>query len=43
MTDLQETLKYVRFLVYSQGNKTAVQLSITAWGNYYQLERKYGI
>nr|WP_293093124.1 hypothetical protein [Okeania sp. SIO2F4] len=43
MTDLQEILKYIRFLVDSQGNKTTVQLSITAWGNYYQLERKYGI
>ncbi|NEQ39589.1 MAG: hypothetical protein F6K40_26365 [Okeania sp. SIO3I5] len=31
MNDLQETLKSVRFLVDSQGNKTAVQLSITAW------------
>jgi len=31
MSDLQETLKSVRFLVDSQGNKTAVQLSITAW------------
>ena len=31
MSDLQETLKSVRFLVDAKGNKTAVQLSITAW------------
>jgi hypothetical protein len=31
MSDLQETLNSVRFVVDAKGNKTAVQLSITAW------------
>ncbi len=31
MSNLQETLKSVRFVVDAKGNKTAVQLSITAW------------
>ncbi|NEO55602.1 MAG: hypothetical protein F6K54_22530 [Okeania sp. SIO3B5] len=31
MSNLEETLKSVRFLVDAKGNKTAVQLSITAW------------
>ncbi len=31
MSDLQETLKSVKFLVDAKGKKTAVQLSITAW------------
>lgn len=31
MSDLQETLKSVRFVVDAKGNKTAVQLSVAAW------------
>ena len=31
MSDLQETLKSIKFVVDAEGNKTAVQLSIAAW------------